>query len=355
MNENLLEDLEMETTWKDPDASSSTSSVVADKAPRGEKTTRKDASISSFVVIGDKPPRGETTRRDAASSSTSAVAVIADKAPPANPIKPKKQKQSTIPNFSARPVSKTQKHVLDDALLRFVVKDMQAFSIVDQPSFRELMNKMNPGYSIPTRKTLSNTMMANMFGQICGRLRADLADADAVCLTTDAWTSENTDSYIAVTCHYVHAEDNMIKSALLTCFLTTERHTSANLAHDLQNVIREWDLQHKVVAIVTDNAANIVSAVVDVLKKRHIPCFAHTLNLAVQDGLQAVSELCVKVKEIVGHFKRSTVSANKLAQTQKERNQTVLKLKQCTPTRWNSALHMFTRLLEVCNNIYMYI
>lgn len=42
----------------------------------------------------------------------------------------------------------------------------------------------------------------------------------------------------------------------------------------------------KVVAIVTDNASNIVSAA-RATGWRHIPCFAHTLNLVVQDALQA--------------------------------------------------------------------
>lgn len=107
-----------------------------------------------------------------------------------------------------------------------------------------------------------------------------------------------------------------LQCVLLGCILSTARHTSNNIAHELGDIINEWDLNGKVVAIVTDNAANIIGAVVDKLKKKHIGCFAHTLNLAVNDGLAAVSNLHNDVKEIVAHFKRSTLSANKLKTTQ---------------------------------------
>lgn len=232
-------------------------------------------------------------------------------------------------------------------MLEFVMKDMQAFSIVEQASFKNFVQKLNSGYALPARKTLSNNMLSAKYWQIVGELKGDLAKVNAVCLTTDAWTSENNDSYIAVTCHYVDENSDSLETALLCCFLTTERHTSANLAQELEAIINEWNLKHKVVAIVTDNASNVVGAVVDIMKKKHIACFAHTLNLAVQDGLDVVKEVHTKAKEIAAHFKRSTVSANKLAQTQREKNKPVLKVKQSTPTRWNSAYEMFRRLLEV--------
>lgn len=154
------------------------------------------------------------------------------------------------------------------------------------------------------------------------------------------------DSYIAVTCHYVDIQNEELKSVLLSCFLSTERHTSENLANDLRDVLEEWNVIEKVVAIVSDNAANIVNAVT-LMRIKHIPCFAHSLNLGVQTGLRAIDDLHSKTKTIVAHFKRSTVAANKLAATQKQKSVPVLKLKQSMPTRWNSSLFMFQRILEV--------
>lgn len=133
---------------------------------------------------------------------------------------------------------------------------------------------------------------------------------------------------------------------LLSCFITTERHTAENIANQLKAVLTEWKVWHKVVAIVSDNAANMVMAITDHLKK-HVPCFAHTLNLAVQDAIRMIDVLHTKVKD-----KGSTLSSNTLKETQ-QRNGPILKLKQAMPTRWNSSHHMFKRMLEV--RIYKYI
>ena len=66
-------------------------------------------------------------------------------------------------------------------------------------------------------------------------------------------------------------------SYLFECFNYSERHTAENLRDELL-------LEGKVVAVCTDNAANITAAV-KLAKLKHLPCFAHTLNLVVQKGV----------------------------------------------------------------------
>lgn len=328
--------------------------VVAVVDSDEEVVTTDDAVIVAVQVNADSAATGGDSAGAAADSPSGhapAVSSAGGDASSSSDLAKKAVKvmttQSRITNFSHRPVSKSTKNELDQALLDFVVKDFQAFSLVEQKSFRRFVKKLNPGYTLPARNTLANSMMAGMYGQMCGQIKADLNRTDAVCLTTDTWTSRNNESYIAVTCHYVDVDNEALKCVLLGCFLTTDRHTADNLARDLGDIMMEWDVQQKVVAIATDNAPNIVSAVVCKLKKKHIPCFAHTLNLAVQDGLSAICDLHNNIKDIVGHFKRSTVSANKLAMTQVQKGKAVLRVKQSVPTRWNSALNMFQRLLQV--------
>lgn len=89
--------------------------------------------------------------------------------------------------------------------------------------------------------------------------------AKYVCITTDAWTSRNNDAYIAVKCHFIDIETEA-QTVSISCFITTERHTAINLEKDLRLVLEEWQLLPKVVAIVTDNAANIVCAVENLKK-----------------------------------------------------------------------------------------
>lgn len=88
-------------------------------------------------------------------------------------------------------------------------------------------------------------------------------------------------------------------------------------------------------AIVSDNAANILAAV-QLGEWRSVGCFAHSLNLFVQESIKAISDTLIKVKRTVEYFQRSTTGLNKLKSVQKQMTLEPLKLKQDVSTRWNS-------------------
>ncbi|CAK1596301.1 unnamed protein product [Parnassius mnemosyne] len=124
-----------------------------------------------------------------------------------------------------------------------------------------------------------------------------MENANAVCLTTGGWTSDNNDRYLAITAHYVvsTSDDTKLHSNLLGCVEYNERHTSENLTEFLKNIMRQWNIDHKITAIASDNAANITAAIREG-DWRQIPCFAHTLNLCVQSALQQLAPVLNKIK-----------------------------------------------------------
>lgn len=126
---------------------------------------------------------------------------------------------------------------------------------------------------------------------------------------------------MSLTVHFydTDCEDTKINifNGTLGVILLEDRHTSQNLADELKKLCNEWGIQNEnITAVVTDNVANIKKAVdIGFGSNKHIPCFAHTLNLVAERSLEMseeVSLLIIKVKSIVTWFKQSVVGSNDL-------------------------------------------
>lgn len=228
-----------------------------------------------------------------------------------------------------------------------IVKEYHPFSIVEDKEFRKLINMLSPTYIIPSRKTVSNSLLPQMYELEVQRVKAQLQNVSAVCLTSDGWTSRNNQSFIAITAHFLDPKKEIqLSSVLLGCTSFAQSHTADNLAAFMKDTIAEWGLSDRVAAIVTDNAANMKLAA-EKCNWRRLSCFAHTINLIVHSGLEVIQDIVLKVKDIVSYFKRSSHALAKLQDMQKQTGSLILKLKQDCPTRWNSTYDMFDRLIQI--------
>ena len=81
-----------------------------------------------------------------------------------------------------------------------------------------------------------------------------------------------------------------MQSCNLATINVAVQHTADNIAELLTKITDEWGITNKIHAVVTDNGANMVSAVRKTCWK-HIPCFSHTLNLIVKDSIKADTSL----------------------------------------------------------------
>ena len=80
---------------------------------------------------------------------------------------------------------------------------------------------------------------------------------------------------------------------------------------------------------------------------KHFGCFAHTINLIVQDGIAEISDLTEKVRKIVSHFRRSSTAQTKLYLYQKNVQREQQKLILDVVTRWNSTYYMLSRFFQL--------
>ena len=145
-----------------------------------------------------------------------------------------------------------------------------------------------------------------------------------------------------------------MKSATLQTRPMFESHTATNLAYVLQKSVEEWHVaksykinsddptQVRPIPITTDNASNIVKGVQEGGFKPHIRCFAQSLNLAAQKGLEipSIARLLGRMRRVVTFFQSSSTATKLLESKQKALGLPIHKLIQDVKTRWNSSYDM---------------
>ena len=193
-----------------------------------------------------------------------------------------------------------------------------------------------------------------------------------MCLTIDLWSNRQMKGFLGITAHYI--TDWTLHSAMLACTRFRGSHTAENISHQVDEVLTVYNIIPKVTNIITDNAANMIKAFTlpgyevacddgddtnsddaddddlvqghsitdDIHTAERIPCFAHTLQLVIRDGLKQagpINKVLAKASAIVSHARRSTHCTDIL---EGER-----RLQAANATRWNSQLTMVRSLLQI--------
>ena len=206
---------------------------------------------------------------------------------------------------------------------------------------------LDPKYQIPSRQTIMRRHLPELYEASKQHL-AELFQAKYCALTSDLWTSQATEGYITPTCHFVSSSTGKLETAVLGTMCMVTNHTADNIATTLKHITDEWDISDKVCCIVTDNANNIVAAT-RLNAWKHIPCFAHTLNLIVTESIAQDQELrgiLKRSRDIVTYFHHSDKATRSLSTVQSQLKMENHKLIQDVSTRWNSVFFMMERMIE---------
>lgn len=214
--------------------------------------------------------------------------------------------------------SKKKKN-LDQKLAMMIAKNFQPLSLVEDEGFRDFVKALNPRYEIISRKTLTNSVLPECYEMAKKNLKNLLEKAHAVSLTIDGWTSNANESYVGITCHFFEENSDSslaLHSTALDVILIEKDETAYNLSQLIRNCLTEWGIFDKVNHIVTDNAPNMKLSV-DLLNKKHFPCFAHSLNLVLRNAItkcnnNEVLSVITKCKNLVTFFRHSPKASRML-------------------------------------------
>ena len=253
-------------------------------------------------------------------------------------------------------MNSAKKKRLDEKLVHFLAKDMRPTTLVEGEGFRKFMQEVDSQYVLPSRRKIVRDDLPNLQKKVQDSLKAELAKAESVALTSDLWSSVTNTPFIGLTAHFLDPELKL-SSKLIGCVKFSERHTSTHIEAKIRSLLDEYEIKEKVLTCTTDNANNIVKATKD-LGLVHIPCLAHKLNLCAMDCLDKFEGLVLVRKKIL-----SLVTATKKSSVVKyEFEECQGRLKDCPPvalireckTRWNSTFLMLQRAVELREAITLF-
>ncbi|XP_078027660.1 E3 SUMO-protein ligase ZBED1-like [Epinephelus lanceolatus] len=220
-----------------------------------------------------------------------------------------------------------------------IVKDMRPLAIIEGEGFKEMLTTFNQGYSLLSRRHFTS-MMEEKYETSVEKLRNKLKAVNSkISLTTD------------VTCHFINEKWNLV-SCNLTTLPVDERHTAENIASWVEKVAEKFHISlNNVLAIVHDNASNVVAALRILEEKFGVAsyrCAGHTLQLVVNHAMKdpTIDRTLSAARGLVKHIKKSEPASTKLKQKQQQMGTPEHKLIQDVAVRWNSSYYMVEHLLE---------
>ena len=229
--------------------------------------------------------------------------------------------------------------------------------MVANAGFLAYSRALNPDYKVPCPATVAKYVKA-LYNELKPKVLEEMS-GQQVALTTDLWTSMATDSYITITCHFVSDSWEMRNVAVATRPFDTQH--SGDIRTILKAIAEEFEIT-SLAGVVTDNATNMVASMLTGELGLHIRCFAHTLQLAVNDEMKlpAISKATAAARRLVGHFNHSAQATKALKDAQLQqlgaddagKETRPLTLVQDVATRWNSTFLMMQRLLQLRVPVY---
>lgn len=221
-------------------------------------------------------------------------------------------------NFSKLPAISTHATKITWSVLCFICKDMRPLSVVGcVEGFRNMIKTLEPHYAIPSRQHIMDIALPKLYKEVNATVLDSLSSAERVALTSDAWTSGATESYMTVTAHHITDQWNL-QSKVLQTRVMHDSHTGEHIAALLKEAVTEWGLDAKDPVVVTDNASNL-SVAVRLADTMHVQCFAHSPNLASHKALkiQSVVRLLSRIRCVTTFFRCSTIASEQLKQKER--------------------------------------
>jgi hypothetical protein len=132
--------------------------------------TAAASNISTSSTSSGPPIAAAATLATASATSSTPAAPTTTTTTTQAAVGPRRPQQSLMGTYVTRPMDPLRQTKLDEALIKMIACDYQPFSIVEEKGFKDLSKTLDPSYTLPSRKTLSQALLPKMHGKLTAEL-----------------------------------------------------------------------------------------------------------------------------------------------------------------------------------------
>jgi hypothetical protein len=170
------------------------------------------------------------------------------------------------------------------------------FRSVEDNEWKKLALLQNPQLPLPSSTAIRKRLRTKVVS-LESTLLDDIVPDSKVALSLDCWSSPTRLSFMAILVHFID-KDWQLHEKLIGFESLTDIHSGQGLATVVNDTIKRFHLEQRVMSITTDNASNngtlvkeLNTCLEDALNEKlilvgekiqHIPCLAHVIQLALQ-------------------------------------------------------------------------
>ncbi|CAB4446773.1 unnamed protein product [Rhizophagus irregularis] len=181
-------------------------------------------------------------------------------------------------------------------LIKWIIINQHSFTVVEESTFANLIYTLQPDARLISADTVKRKIM-DLYENNVNKVKESFKNIRGkISFTIDIWTSPSSKSFLSLTAHYID-NDWKLRNVLVDFIQIFGKHMGENIKNTFMTGISKLSLQNKIMGITTDNAANNLTFI-DALakdnsffqKENHFRCFAHVINLCVQDILKELDD-----------------------------------------------------------------
>lgn len=188
---------------------------------------------------------------------------------------------------------------LEKMIVEWMAKKYLPFNFFDDEGTQMFFKFLNPKLSFP-KKDAMRSLVLQTFKEMQQKVMTILEKSSSkLSFTIDGWTSIACKSYYGITCHFID-EHWQLQSLTIDFVPSHGHHSGYDIATIFFGVLSEYKIQNKIQGITMDNAAantTFIEKLGEILnsnnvefdtEQQHFRCFAHILNLGVQDTFKVL-------------------------------------------------------------------